>query len=48
MIAAGQETFEQVPHLVFVPGAVMFTTVFAINRVGDRARRYWDTGQRNL
>jgi peptide/nickel transport system permease protein len=48
MIAAGQETFEQVPHLVFVPGAVMFTTVFAINRVGDRARRFWDTGQRNL
>ena len=46
MIAAGQGTFEQHPHLVFVPGAVMFLTVFAVNRVGERARRRWDTQAR--
>ncbi len=43
MIAAGQEAFGEDPHLVFMPGLVMFTTVFAINRIGDRARRHWDT-----
>jgi peptide/nickel transport system permease protein len=43
MIAAGQETFDDDPHLVFMPGLVMFATVFAINRVGDRARSHWDT-----
>jgi peptide/nickel transport system permease protein len=48
MIAAGQETFDQDPHLVFVPGTVMFFTVFAINRVGDRARRLWDTDRRTM
>ena len=46
MIAAGQGTFEDHPHLVFVPGAVMFLTVFAVNRVGDRVRRRWDTQAR--
>jgi peptide/nickel transport system permease protein len=43
MIAAGQETFDEAPHLVFMPGLVMFLTVFAINRLSDRARRYWDS-----
>jgi peptide/nickel transport system permease protein len=46
MIAAGQDTFEANPHLVFVPGSVMFLTVFAINRIGERARRRWDTRAR--
>lgn len=46
MIEAGQRTFEEHPHLVFVPGGVMFLTVFAVNRVGDRARRRWDTQAR--
>jgi peptide/nickel transport system permease protein len=36
MIAAGEDNFETSPHLVFVPGCVLFLTVFAINRLGDR------------
>jgi len=48
MIAAGQDNFDDHPHLVFVPGAVLFLTVFAFNRVGDRARELWDTRQAKL
>jgi peptide/nickel transport system permease protein len=46
MIAAGQENFDEDPHLVFMPGLVMFLSVFAINRLGDRARRIWDANRR--
>jgi peptide/nickel transport system permease protein len=42
MIAAGQSDFEKHPHLVFIPGTVLFATVFALNKVGDRFRRMWD------
>ena len=42
MIAAGQGQLETTPHLVFVPGGVMFITVFALNRVGDKARQLFD------
>ncbi|MCD9624697.1 ABC transporter permease [Rhabdothermincola salaria] len=42
MIAAGQNDLQQTPHLVFVPGAVMFVTVFALNKIGDRARAKLD------
>lgn len=42
MIEAGQENYQDHPHLVFVPGIVMFMTVFALNRVGDKARERWD------
>ena len=42
MISAGQGQLETTPHLVFVPGGVMFLTVFALNRVGDRARQLFD------
>ncbi len=42
MIEAGQENYKDHPHLVFVPGIVMFMTVFALNRVGDKARERWD------
>jgi peptide/nickel transport system permease protein len=45
MIAAGQENFERDPHLVFMPGLVMFSTVFAVNRISDRARRRWDVNR---
>jgi peptide/nickel transport system permease protein len=48
MIAAGQTEFERMPHLVFVPGLVMFITVFALNQLGDRARAFWDTRETNL
>ncbi len=42
MIAAGQDDFDRHPHLVFIPGLVMFMTVFALNRVGEKAIRLWD------
>ena len=42
MISAGQGEIRTSPHLVFIPSAVMFLTVFALNRIGDSARRRWD------
>lgn len=48
MIAAGQDRFQDHPHLVFVPGTILFLTVFAFNRVGDRARRAWDPREAKL
>lgn len=42
MISAGQGEIQTTPHLVFVPGAVMFLTVFALNRLGDKARQVFD------
>lgn len=42
MISAGANDLRRTPHLVFVPGTVMFITVFALNRVGDHARQKWD------
>ena len=48
MIAAGQDDFDEHPHVVFVPGLVLFFTVFAFNRVGDRARELWDPRQAKI
>lgn len=48
MISAGQDEFERTPHLVFVPGLVMFLTVFSLNQVGDRARSLWEPRGTNL
>jgi peptide/nickel transport system permease protein len=45
MIAAGQDELQRTPHLVFAPGIVMFLTVFALNRLGDKARALWDPRQ---
>lgn len=42
MIYAGNEDLRKIPHLVFVPAMVMFLTVFALNRISDRARKLWD------
>lgn len=42
MISAGQGELRTSPHLVFIPAAVMFVTVYALNRLGDKARQYWD------
>ena len=39
MIAAGQDTFRENPHLVFVPGIVLVVTVLALNTVGNVLRR---------
>ncbi|MGW3468402.1 ABC transporter permease [Saccharopolyspora sp. NPDC000995] len=48
MIAAGQQDFRDHPHLVFGPGAVLFLTVLALNRLGDWARRHWDPRDRKI
>lgn len=42
MIAAGQSDIGRDPHLVFAPGLALFLTVYALNHVGERARRAWD------
>ncbi len=43
MIAEGEgSVFEDHPHIVLVPGAFLFLTVFAFNLVGEKARRRWD------
>ena len=47
MIAAGEREFQDHPHMVFIPGTVMFLSVFSINRVGDRMRARWDSGSRS-
>lgn len=47
MIASGQDDISEHPFLVFGPGAVLFLTVFSLNRIGDRARSLWDHRTRN-
>ncbi|WP_112470467.1 ABC transporter permease [Streptomyces triticisoli] len=43
MIAEGEgRVFKEHPHIVLVPGAFLFLTVFAFNIVGEKARRRWD------
>lgn len=49
MIAEGQgDVFQEHPHVVLVPGAFLFLTVFAFNLVGERARKRWDPRSANL
>jgi peptide/nickel transport system permease protein len=43
MIAeADLNTIVKYPHIPLVPGIFMFITVFAFNRIGERARTMWD------
>jgi peptide/nickel transport system permease protein len=43
MIAeADLTTLRDDPHIALVPGAFMFITVYAFNRIGERARSKWD------
>lgn len=49
MIAEGEgDVFQEHPHIVLVPGTVLFLTVFALNLVGERARNRWDPRSVNL
>lgn len=49
MIAEGEgATFEQHPHIVLVPGVVVFLTVFSFNLLGERARKRFDSRQAQL
>ena len=36
------EAFKQHPHIVLVPGAVLFLTVFSFNLLGEKARKRFD------
>lgn len=42
MISDGKDAIGDYPHLVFVPAAVIFLTVFALNQVGDHLRHRFD------
>jgi peptide/nickel transport system permease protein len=44
MIAqADLNTLQEDPHIALVPGIFMFLTVYAFNRIGERARGSWDS-----
>jgi peptide/nickel transport system permease protein len=46
MIADGKDFLSTDPRLVFIPTAVIFLTIFALNQCGDYARDRFDkTGQ---
>lgn len=46
MIAEGEgRMFQSNPHLVIVPGIVLFLTVFSFNYVGEKARSQFDSRQ---
>jgi len=43
MIAEGQgDEFKEHPHIVLVPGTVLFLTVYSFNLLGERARQRFD------
>ncbi|WP_018636986.1 ABC transporter permease [Parafrankia elaeagni] len=47
MISDGKEAIETAPHMVFVPAAAIFLTVFALNQAGDHLRRRFDRTMRD-
>lgn len=47
MIAAGQDSIQDFPHLVLVPGVTMFLTVLSLNSVGERMRSRFSNAGRN-
>jgi peptide/nickel transport system permease protein len=42
MIADGKDAIADAPHMVLVPSAVIFLTVFALNQAGEHLRRRYD------
>ncbi|ASR36261.1 ABC transporter permease [Prauserella marina] len=49
MIAEGEGgAFEQHPHIVLVPGIVLFLTVYSFNVLGEKARKRFDSRQAKL
>lgn len=49
MIAEGEGgAMEDFPHIVLVPGAFLFLTVFAFNLLGEKAQERWDTRSAKL
>jgi len=50
MISEGrqQSVLKDAPHIVFVPGVLMFLTVLSLNRVGESLRVLWDPRESKL
>lgn len=50
MISEGRDPnlLEDAPHIVFVPGVMMFLTVLSLNRVGESLRILWDPREAKL
>jgi peptide/nickel transport system permease protein len=49
MISEGEgNAFQQNPHIVLVPGVVLFLTVFSFNLLGEKARTRFDPRQAKL
>jgi peptide/nickel transport system permease protein len=48
MIAAERGNLADAPHAVFIPAAVMFLTVLAINWIGEAMRRLFDVKAQSL
>lgn len=49
MVAEGEGgAMEDFPHVVLVPGAFLFLTVFAFNLLGEKAQQRWDTRSAKL
>jgi peptide/nickel transport system permease protein len=48
MIAAERANLADAPHAVFIPAAVMFVTVLAINWLGEATRRLFDIRAQSL
>ncbi|MCX4815239.1 ABC transporter permease [Streptomyces sp. NBC_01239] len=47
MISDGKDSIGEYPHVVFVPTAFIFLTVFALNQAGDHLRHRFDRGLRD-
>ncbi|MDE0237864.1 MAG: ABC transporter permease subunit, partial [bacterium] len=50
MISEGRDPnlLEKAPHIVFVPGVMMFLTVLSLNRIGESLRALWDPREAKL
>ena len=50
MISEGrqQKVLRDAPHIVFVPGVLMFLTVLSLNRIGESLRGLWDPREAKL
>lgn len=48
IIAAGRDSFQDAPHVVYCPAAVLFLTVLSLNFVGDRLLKRFDVKEGGL
>ena len=48
IIGEGRIKFNETPHMVFLPGAVLFLTVLSLNFVGDQLLKRFDIKEAGL